>query len=82
MLLEEDVELDECIVMDYSVLRKGVRLKRVIVDRYNTVEAGECIGYDTQADRQRFTVTKSGLVVLTRGEGTDPRADDVKFRYL
>ena len=82
VLLEEDVELDECIVMDYSVLRKGVRLKRVIVDRYNTVEAGECIGYDTQADRQRFTVTKSGLVVLTRGQGTDPRADDVKFRYL
>jgi glucose-1-phosphate adenylyltransferase len=81
-VLLEDVELDECIVMDYSVLRKGVRLKRVIVDRYNTIEAGECIGYDTQADRQRFTVTDSGIVVLTRGEGTDSRANNVKFRYL
>ncbi len=81
-VLLEDVELDECIIMDYSVLRKGVRLRRVIVDRYNTIEAGECIGYDTQADRRRFTVTDSGIVVLTRGEGTDSRADDVKFRYL
>ncbi|MFZ4537739.1 glucose-1-phosphate adenylyltransferase [Propionivibrio sp.] len=82
VLLEEDVELDECIVMDYSVIRKGVRLKRVIVDRYNTIEAGECIGYDAQADRRRFTVTDSGIVVLRRGEGTDSHADDVKFRYL
>lgn len=81
-VLLEDVELDECIIMDYSVLRQGVRLKRVIVDRYNTIEAGACIGYDTQADRQRFTVTDSGIVVLPRGEGTDSRADDVKFRYL
>jgi glucose-1-phosphate adenylyltransferase len=81
-VLLEDVELDECIIMDYSVLRKGARLKRVIVDRYNTIEAGACIGYDTQADRRAFTVTDSGIVVLTRGEGTDSRADNVKFRYL
>jgi glucose-1-phosphate adenylyltransferase len=81
-VLLEDVELDECIIMDYSVLRKGVRLRRVIVDRYNTIEAGDCIGYDEQADRRRFTVTDSGIVVLPRGEGTDSRADDVKFRYL
>ena len=82
VLLEEDVELDECIIMDYSVLRKGVRLKRVIVDRYNTVQADDCIGYDRQADHRRFTVTDSGIVVLFRGKGTDCRSDNVKFRYL
>jgi glucose-1-phosphate adenylyltransferase len=82
VLLEEDVELDECIVMDYVVLRKGVHLKRVIVDRYNTIEAGECIGYDADADRRRFTVTDSGIVVVPRGPGMDTRADGVMFRYL
>ena len=82
VLLEDDVELDECIVMDYVVLRKGVRLKRVIVDRYNTIEAGECIGYDADADRRRFTVTDSGIVVVPRGPGMDTRADGVMFRYL
>lgn len=61
VLLEDDVELDQCIVMDYAVLRKGVRLKRVIVDRYNTIEPGECIvviprgqGTDTRADGVMF----------------------------
>ena len=82
VLLEDDVELDECIVMDYVVLRKGVRLRRVIVDRYNTIEAGECIGYDADADRRRFTVTDSGIVVVPRGPGMDTRADGVMFRYL
>jgi glucose-1-phosphate adenylyltransferase len=82
VLLEDDVELDECIVMDYVVLRKGVRLRRVIVDRYNTIEAGECIGYDAVADRRRFTVTDSGIVVVPRGPGMDTRADGVMFRYL
>jgi glucose-1-phosphate adenylyltransferase len=82
VLLEDGVELDECIVMDYVVLRKGVRLKRVIVDRYNTIEAGECIGYEADADRRRFTVTDSGIVVVPRGPDTDTRADGVMFRYL
>ena len=82
VLLEEDVELDECIVMDYAVLRKGVRLKRVIVDRYNTIEAGDHIGYDEDSDRRRFSVTDSGIVVVPRGQCTDTRADGVMFRYL
>ena len=82
VLIEDDVELDECIVMDYVVLRKGVRLKRVIVDRYNTIEAGECIGHDADADRRRFTVTDSGIVVVPRGPDTDTRADEVMFSYL
>jgi glucose-1-phosphate adenylyltransferase len=82
VLIEEDVELDQCIVMDYAVLRKGVRLRRVIVDRYNTIEAGECIGYDADADRRRFTVTDAGVIVIPRGRGSDTRADEQMFRYL
>jgi glucose-1-phosphate adenylyltransferase len=82
VLVENDVELDECIVMDYAVLRNGACLKRVIVDRYNTIEAGEQIGYDADADRRRFAVTESGIVVVPRGQDTDTRADEVMFRYL
>ncbi len=81
VLIEDDVEIDECIIMDYSILRKGARLKRVIVDRYNTIESGERIGFGAQSDR-RFTVTDSGIVVIPRGQGRDTRADGVMFRYL
>jgi glucose-1-phosphate adenylyltransferase len=82
VLMEDDVEVDECIIMDYSILRQGARLKRVIVDRYNTIESGERIGFDGQTDRQRFAVSDSGIVVVPRGQGLDTRADGVRFRYL
>jgi hypothetical protein len=37
--------------MDYTVIRRGSRLKRVIVDRYNVVEPNSRIGFDAAADR-------------------------------
>ena len=82
VFIEDDVELDECVIMDYAVLRKGARLRRTIVDRYNTIEAGDRIGYDADADRRRFTVTDSGIVVVPRGQGMDLRAQERTLHYL
>jgi glucose-1-phosphate adenylyltransferase len=66
-VLEEDVELDECIIMDYVRIGRGARLRRVIVDRHNVIEAGDVIGYDPQADAKRFTVTEGGITVIPGG---------------
>ena len=68
VMIEEDVELEDCIIMDYTIIRKGARLRRVIVDRYNTIAAGTQIGYDSEADRARYHVSESGLVVVSRGD--------------
>jgi glucose-1-phosphate adenylyltransferase len=65
--VEEDVEVEESVVMDYCVLRPGVRLRRVIVDRFNTLERGTAIGFDPEEDARRYHVDPSGLVVLGRG---------------
>jgi glucose-1-phosphate adenylyltransferase len=67
IVLEQDVELDECIIMDYVIVRRGSKLKRVIVDRYNTIEPNSRIGFDTEVDRRRYHVTDSGIVVLAKG---------------
>ncbi len=68
VMIEEDVELEDCIIMDYTIIRKGARLRRVIVDRYNTIAAGTQIGYDSDADRARYHVSESGLVVVSKGD--------------
>lgn len=65
--VEEDVEVEESVVMDYCVLRPGVRLRRVIVDRFNALEPGTVIGFDPEEDARRYHVDPSGLVVLGRG---------------
>ncbi|MBC7945964.1 MAG: glucose-1-phosphate adenylyltransferase [Burkholderiales bacterium] len=72
--LEDDVELDQCIIMDYARIERGCKLRRVIVDRYNVIKAGTTIGYDEAADRERYHVSDSGIVVIGRGKrGLDRR---------
>ena len=67
VIVEEDVEIDDCIIMDYTVIRRGSRLKRVIVDRYNEIAPNTRIGFDAAADRARYVVSEGGVVVLPKG---------------
>lgn len=68
VVLEECVELDECIVMDYVKIEKGSRLRRTIVDRQNVIEAGSVIGFDHEKDARRYHVDAFGITVVPRGE--------------
>ena len=49
------------------MIRSSTRLKRVIVDRHNTLEAGTQIGFDAAADRARFRVSEGGIAVMAKG---------------
>lgn len=64
VVLEPDVELDECIIMDYVRIQRGARLRRVIVDRYNVIAPGTQIGWNRAADAARYFVSSSGITVL------------------
>lgn len=66
-VIEEDVELEDCIVMDYVRIGRGARLRKVIVDRHNIIEAGDQIGFDAAKDRQRFHVSEGGVTVIPQG---------------
>ena len=70
ILLEPDVEIEDCMIMDYVIVRRGSRLRRVIVDRYNTIEPNTQIGFDRAADAQKYFVTPTGIVVLAKGAYT------------
>lgn len=45
---------------------RNARLTRCIVDKGVKVPAGEVIGEDPKLDRERFTVSEGGVVVVTR----------------
>ena len=76
-MLEEDVEVIDSVIMDHNIIRRGARLHRVILDRYNTIEPDDCIGFDPERDRQRFLVTDSGITVVPQG-----RFDPSIVRYF
>ncbi|MEJ2360334.1 MAG: glucose-1-phosphate adenylyltransferase [Gammaproteobacteria bacterium] len=80
-VIEPDVELDECIIMDYVRIGRGSRLRRVIVDRHNVIGPGTVIGFDREADKQRYHVTPQDVVVIPKGR-SDYFARDIRGRGL
>jgi glucose-1-phosphate adenylyltransferase len=66
-VIEADVVLDNCIIMDYVRVCRGARLRNVIVDRHNLIEAGDTIGFDPERDRQRYSVSPGGVTVVPSG---------------
>ena len=65
-------EIQESIVMDYAEIAPGVKLKGVIVDRYNVIPAGSEIGTGSGEGEERYFREPSGLFVLERGETRSP----------
>ncbi|HMK31458.1 MAG TPA: glucose-1-phosphate adenylyltransferase [Terriglobales bacterium] len=59
-------EVDSSIVFSHVNIGRHCRIRRAILDRDVHVPEGTVIGYDTEADRQRYFVTDSGITVVTR----------------
>lgn len=67
-------EIEECILLDGTIVGHKARLRRVIADRFNVIPAGSSIGFDRSEDRKRYQVGKLGLVTLPRGQSFGGRA--------
>jgi glucose-1-phosphate adenylyltransferase len=68
VIIEDDVEIEDCVIQDYVHIKRGARLRRAIIGNYNVVEAGTRIGYDPELDRRRYKVTEGGVTVVGPGE--------------
>ena len=67
VIIEDGVSVDECIIMDSVVLRKGCRLKRAIVDKLNIIGEGETFGFDPGSDRFKCHIDASGISIIPKG---------------
>ncbi len=66
-------DVDESILMDGVDVGRHSRVKRAIIDKGVKIPPGSTIGYDLELDRQRFTVTESGIVVVPKGARIEER---------
>ena len=60
-------DVDESILMDGVEIGRHSKLRRAIIDKGVKIPSNATIGYDLESDRQRFTVTDSGIVVVSKG---------------
>jgi glucose-1-phosphate adenylyltransferase len=60
-------DVDEAILMDGVEVGRHCKIRRTIIDKGVKLPPGTVIGYDLEHDKQRFTVTESGIVVVPKG---------------
>jgi glucose-1-phosphate adenylyltransferase len=66
VVIEDDVSVEDCIIMDQVVLKKGCSLRKTIVDKLNMIEEGEQFGFDPDKDRFRSHIDSSGIAVIPK----------------
>ena len=59
-------EVDSSIIFSHVNIGRHCRIRRAILDRDVHIPEGTVIGYDPEADKQRYFVTDSGITVVTR----------------
>lgn len=76
-VLSSEVVVDSGAYVEGSVLMPGVRIgkgavvRRAILDKNVVVPDGGQVGVDADADRERYTVSGGGIVVLGKGARAD-----------
>jgi len=59
-------EVEKSILFSHVNVGRNCRIRQAIVDRNVHIPEGTTIGYDTEADRERYFVTDAGITVVTR----------------
>ncbi len=60
-------QVDESVIMDHVEVGRHCKIKKAIIDKENVIPSYTEIGINPQADRERFTVTPRGIVVVPKG---------------
>ena len=65
--VHDHAEVRDSILMENVVIGEHARIRRAIIDKDVVIPPHTEIGYHRDADAQQFTVTESGLVVISKG---------------
>ena len=59
-------EIENSILFSHVNVGRSCRIRKAIIDRNVHIPEGTSVGYDTEADRERYFVTDSGITIVTR----------------
>ncbi len=63
--VDQHADVKESVIMENVQIGEGARIRHTIIDKGVIIPPGTVIGYDSEVDRSRYTVTEDGIVVVT-----------------
>lgn len=66
VVINDDANVKNSILLESVNVAAGARIQNAIIDKYARIPEGMEIGYNLDQDRQRFTVSENGVVVVPR----------------
>ncbi|MFM2481549.1 glucose-1-phosphate adenylyltransferase [Celerinatantimonas sp. YJH-8] len=63
----DEATIEKSIIFDDVIVGEGCHLRNCIIDKHVTLPPGTEIGINLYQDKQRFTVSDNGIVVIPRG---------------
>ena len=69
--VDDHATVERCILFDDVRVGAGAELRNCIVDKGVRIPPGDRIGFDARRDRERFTVSEGGVVVVPQGWRAD-----------
>jgi glucose-1-phosphate adenylyltransferase len=70
--VDRGAEVDGAVLLDGVHVGRGAVVRGAVLDKNIEVAPGACIGVDPEADRQRFTISPGGVVVVAKNEIVTP----------
>ncbi len=65
--VHHDAHVTDTILFPNVTVSPGARVNRCIIDKNVVVPSGVRIGFDREADAERFTISERGIVVIPKG---------------
>ncbi|HTZ18400.1 MAG TPA: glucose-1-phosphate adenylyltransferase, partial [Dissulfurispiraceae bacterium] len=67
VVIDDNVNVEDCIIMDGVTISKGCKLRKIIVDKNNVLSDCEQIGFDADKDRFRCHIDQnSGIGIIPK----------------
>jgi len=66
VIVNRGAVIQDSVILEGVTIGAGTEIRNAIIDKQVVVPAGEKIGFDLEADRKRFAVTASGIVIVAK----------------
>jgi glucose-1-phosphate adenylyltransferase len=72
VFVDRKADVDGCVLLENVRVGRGAVIRNAIIDKNVVIPEGAAIGTDLARDRERFTVSDRGIVVIGKNTVVDP----------